>query len=140
MAIYPLSVLRALALHTQKLDSANGSELNPSPDSVYETVDQLGAVQIDTLQMVARAHYITLWSRHGAYDPTSFDALANDSQQRRVFEGWYHAACFLPLSEYRYQMPHQRKLMMTSPRKSQLQSGTRMWTTCEIGKAIESGM
>lgn len=110
MAIYPLSALRALALHTQKLDSANGSEPTPSPDSVHETVDQLGAVQIDTLQMVARAHYVTLWSRLGSYNPAHFDALGSDPLQRRIFEGWYHAACFLPLSEYRYQMPRQRQL------------------------------
>jgi uncharacterized protein YcaQ len=110
VTIYPLSALRALALHTQKLDSANGSELPLSSDSAYETVDQLGAVQIDTLQMVARAHYITMWSRHGAYDVAHFDALGSDPQQRRIFEGWYHAACFVPVSEYRYQMPRQRQL------------------------------
>lgn len=108
--IYPLSALRALALHTQKLDKPNGSEPPSSLDSVYETVDQLGAVQIDTLQMVARAHYLTIWSRHGAYDVSHFDALGSSDEHRRVFEGWYHAACFVPLSEYRYQMPHQRKL------------------------------
>lgn len=110
MAIYPLSALRALALHTLKLDTPNGSEPRSSLDSVYETVDQLGAVQIDTLQMVARAHYITIWSRHGAYDMSHFDALGSSDEHRRIFEGWYHAACFVPLSEYRYQMPHQRKL------------------------------
>jgi uncharacterized protein YcaQ len=110
MTIYPLSALRALALHTQKLDTPNGSEPPPSLDSVFETVDRLGAVQIDTLQMVARAHYVTLWSRHGAYDPSSFDTLASTPAERKVFEGWYHAACFVPIHEYRYQMPHQRRL------------------------------
>ncbi len=110
MTIYPLAALRALALHTQKLDTANGSEAPLSLDSVYETVDRLGAVQIDTLQMVARAHYITLWSRLGTYDSALLDMLASSPQQRRIFEGWYHAACFVPLSEYRYQMPRQRQL------------------------------
>jgi uncharacterized protein YcaQ len=110
MTTYPLSALRALALHCQKLDISNGSEPAPSPESIFETVDQLGAVQIDTLQMVARAHYITLWSRHGAYDPSHFDVLASTPEQRKIFEGWYHAACFVPLHEYRYQMPHQRRL------------------------------
>lgn len=109
MTIYPLSALRALALHTTRLDTPNGSEPTPSPDSVFETVDRLGAVQIDTLQMVARAHYITLWSRHGAYDTSIFDQLGNDPEQRKIFEGWYHAACFIPIHEYRYQMPQQRE-------------------------------
>ena len=108
MTSYPLSAVRALALHATQLDRANGSEPAPDPETVFETVDRLGAVQIDTLQMVARAHYVTLWSRHGAYDMSLFDQLANDPQQRRVFEGWYHAACFVPLHEYRYQLPQQR--------------------------------
>jgi hypothetical protein len=108
--IYPLSALRALALHATGLDTANGSEPSLSLDSVFETVDQLGAVQIDTLQMVARAHYITLWSRLGTYDPALFDTLTNNQEQRKLFEGWYHAACFIPIHEYRYQLPQQRHL------------------------------
>jgi uncharacterized protein YcaQ len=108
--IYPLSAIRALALHATRLDTANGSEPSISLDSVFETVDKLGAVQIDTLQMVARAHYVTLWSRLGTYDPSIFDTLANDQENRRLFEGWYHAACFIPIHEYRYQLPQQRHL------------------------------
>jgi hypothetical protein len=110
MTIYPLSALRILALHTQKLDTPNGSEPAASLDSVYETVNQLGAVQIDTLQMVARAHYLAIWSRHGTYPPSMFDELAFHPEQRRLFEGWYHAACYVPTHEYRYQIPRQRKL------------------------------
>src|ERR1051325_10864963 len=108
MTVYPLSAIRALALHTQKLDVPNGREPAPGPDSIFETVDQIGAVQIDTLQMVARAHYVTLWSRHGAYDPSIFDTIAYHPEKRKLFEGWYHAACFVPLREYRYHMPQQR--------------------------------
>ncbi len=110
MTVYPLSAVRALALHATQLDTANGSEPPASPDSVFETVDRLGGVQIDTLQMVARAHYVTLWSRHGNYDPAIFDRLAYNAEERKLFEGWYHAACYLPLHEYRYQMPQQRAL------------------------------
>ena len=110
MTVYPLSALRALALHATRLDTPNGSEGPSSLDSVFETVDRLGAVQIDTLQMVARAHYVTLWSRHGSYDTGLFDTLASDPGTRKVFEGWYHAACFIPIHEYRYQLPQQRHL------------------------------
>lgn len=107
MTFYPLTALRALALHTQKLDTPNGSEPAPSLDCVYETVDQLGGVQIDTLQRVARAHYLAIWSRHGTYPISLLDDLF--ARERKLFEGWYHAACYLPTHEYRYQMPRQRK-------------------------------
>jgi uncharacterized protein YcaQ len=110
MTTYPLSALRALALHTQLLDQSPESTPTPSLDSVYDVVDHLGAVQIDTLHVVARSHYLVLWSRLGAYDLKLFDRLAYDPSQRRTFEGWQHAACFVPMHEYRYQMPLQRSL------------------------------
>ncbi len=110
MTVYSLPALRALALHAQKLDTPNGSEPAPSHDSIYETVNQIGAVQIDTLQMVNRAHYLAIWSRHGNYPLSTFDELAFHPGQRRLFEGWYHAACYVPLQEYRYQIPRQRHL------------------------------
>lgn len=109
-APYPLSAVRALALYAQGLHTANGTEPKPTRDRIFRAADQIGAVQIDTLQMVARAHYLTIWSRTGAYDPADFDALAFDPADRRMFEGWYHAACYIPTHEYRYQMPHQRAL------------------------------
>ncbi len=110
MTVYPLPALRTLALHTQKLDIPNGSEPTPSHESIYQTVEQIGAVQIDTLQMVNRAHLLAIWSRHGNYPIHLFDELAFHPRQRRLFEGWYHAACYIPLTEYRYQMPRQRHL------------------------------
>jgi uncharacterized protein YcaQ len=108
MTVYSLAALRALALHATRLDTANGQEPVADSDSIFATLDHLGAVQIDTLQMVARAHYLSLWSRLGTYDPALFDALANEPEKRRMFEGFYHAACFIPLHEYRYQIPRQR--------------------------------
>lgn len=110
MTVYPISAIRALALHATGLDTLNNQEETQSLDSVFELVDRLGAIQIDTLQMVARAHYLTLWSRLGTFDQSLFDRLANVPEDRRVFEGWYHATCFLPLHEYRYQLPRQRQM------------------------------
>jgi len=110
MTPYPLSAVRALALHTQLLDRPLDATPAPSLDSVYEVIDHLGAVQIDTLHMVARSQYLVIWSRLGAYDLKLFDHLAYEPSQRRTFEGWQHAASFVPMSEYRYQIPRQRKL------------------------------
>ncbi len=110
MTIYPLTAVRALALRAQGLHTANGAKSTPTRDAIYRAAEQIGCVQIDTLQMVARAHYLTLWSRLGQYNPTDFDALAFDPAERRLFEGWQHAAAYIPASEYRYQMPHQRHL------------------------------
>jgi uncharacterized protein YcaQ len=107
MISYPLSALRTLALRAQGLDTTNG--FIPTRDTIYEIVDQIGCVQIDTLHMVRRSHYLVLWSRLGNYAPSEFDSLMS-ADDRRLFEGWQHAAAIIPLTEYRYQMPHQRNL------------------------------
>jgi uncharacterized protein YcaQ len=72
-------------------------------------IEQIGCVQIDTLHMVRRSQYIVLWSRLGTYDPADFDALTS-AADRRLFEGWQHAATIIPLTEYRYQIVHQHNL------------------------------
>ena len=110
MTVYPLAAVRGLALHASGLDTPNGQEPPATLASIFDILDHLGAIQIDTLQMVARAHYVSLWSRLGYFDQTLFDRLANDPQERRMYEGWFHAVCFLPIKEYRYQLPLQRYL------------------------------
>ena len=109
MTIYPASALRAVALQTQNLDTANCCESTPTPDTLYQVINQIGCVQIDTLHMVRRSQYLVPWSRMGTYEPTDFDDLIF-GPERRLFEGWEHAATIIPLTEYRYQMPHQRNL------------------------------
>ena len=107
MTKYPSSALRTVALHAQGLDKAEVS--TPTRDTIYKIIDQIGCVQIDTLHMVRRSHYLVLWSRLGNYAPGDFDALAS-ATDRRLFEGWQHAASIIPLTEYRYQLPHQHNL------------------------------
>jgi uncharacterized protein YcaQ len=65
--VYPLSAVRALALHAQGLTALSGSDPAPTSDAIYQTIERLGCLQIDTLQMVARSHYLVLWSRLGVY-------------------------------------------------------------------------
>jgi uncharacterized protein YcaQ len=62
-----------MALHSQGLDlSPTGAT---GQDDIYNTVDRIGWVQIDTLQMVHRSQHLVLWSRLGNYDTGDFDAL-----------------------------------------------------------------
>jgi uncharacterized protein len=109
MTIYPASALRTVALRTQNLHTANGNEPTPTPDALYQVINQIGCVQIDTLHMVRRSQYLVPWSRMGSYEPNDFDNLIF-GPERCLFEGWEHAATIIPLEEYRYQMPHQRNL------------------------------
>jgi len=100
--VYPLSALRAVILHAQRLAAPNTLSSPPSPDQIVDLVKTLGYLQIDTLNVVNRAHYFTLWSRLGSYDTAMLDRLLYTPGQRQLYEGWAHAACIIPLEHYRY--------------------------------------
>ena len=112
---YPLAAVRALALHTQGLADPMRRGARPDINDVYSAVERVGWVQIDTLQVVRRAHYLTLWSRLGTYDPDHLDTLLFDGgstspdNNRRLFEYWTHAACIIPLTQYPNLMPMMRR-------------------------------
>lgn len=104
-APYPLDALRAVALHAQRLEWADGNPPQPTPGGIEALVEALGCVQIDTLHVVQRSQYLVLWSRLGAYDPAALDRLLFDPADRRLFEYWGHAASVIPLTRYRLYTP-----------------------------------
>lgn len=57
---------------------------------------RLGVLQIDSVNVLARAHYLPFFSRWGAYDRVTLDRLAGRAP-RRAFEYWGHEAALLPV-------------------------------------------
>lgn len=121
-----LPAARALVLHLQALDTAPGAEPPPTRAALYALVERLGCIQIDTLQMVHRSHYLVPWSRLGRYDPADLDALAFDPADRRLFEYWKKAASLIPLAHYRYSLPQMRAY------REQPRSSWREWIEREM--------
>jgi uncharacterized protein YcaQ len=74
------------------------------PGDVESAIRLLGAVQLDSISAVDRAHRLTLSSRIGAYDETELQGLLGSG---RVFEYWAHEACLLPIELW----PHCRRAM-----------------------------
>ncbi len=71
-----------------------------SKKSVVDTISRLGCLQIDTISVIERAHYLTLWSRLGVYNKSHLDEAAY--KDNKLFEYWAHAACFVPFEDYRF--------------------------------------
>src|SRR6056297_1823442 len=65
-------------------------------------IDRLGFVQVDSVNTLARAHDLILWSRRPSYRPASLRWL-ND-RARVTFEHWTHDAAIVPMAFY----PHWR--------------------------------
>ncbi len=65
-----------------------------------DTIERLRCLQIDTINVVERAHYFTLWTRLGQYKKDDLYKLAYDD--RSIFEGWGHAMCYMPMDHWRY--------------------------------------
>jgi uncharacterized protein YcaQ len=64
---------------------------------VLSTIRQIGILQIDTINVVARSPYMVLWSRLGDYQPAWLDELLAEGA---LFEYWAHGACFIPIEDY----------------------------------------
>jgi uncharacterized protein len=66
-------------------------------DDVARTVRALGVVQIDSVNVLVRSHYLPLFSRLGAYSMSLLDAAAYGGRRRQLFEYWGHEASLLPV-------------------------------------------
>ena len=64
---------------------------------VLQSVRRLGAVQLDSISTVDRAHRLTIGSRAGAFKRGLYSTLL---QQGQVFEYWAHEACILPIEDF----------------------------------------
>jgi len=86
----------ALFLNRQHLARPRTRRLTAS--SLLAFVEDVGGLQIDSINVVERGHHLTLWSRFGPYDRAAVERIAY--RRRLLFEYWAHAACLVPASHY----------------------------------------
>ena len=107
---------RAIAIHAQGLAAPRGTgpHDHQAPRAgaghLRGLVERLGVVQIDSVNVLVRSHYLPGFSRLGAYEQAHLDRLSHEGP-RAVFEYWGHEASLLPVAlhpllRWRMASPH----------------------------------
>jgi uncharacterized protein YcaQ len=102
-----LSEARRLALTSQGFTE---KPVSVSVAELRKLAARLHALQIDSVNVLVRAHYVPAFARLGPYRIAALDRLAYD--KRELFEYWGHEASLLPISLYplvRYRMDKHRE-------------------------------
>lgn len=93
-----LSAAQARRIALAALGFGSARREAPGRSRLSRMVERLGLLQIDSVNVLVRAHYLPLFSRLGPYDRSLLDGLAwGRRRQRRLFEYWAHEASLLPV-------------------------------------------
>ncbi len=107
---------RRLAIGAQGL---TGTRPTTTPDRRHlrRVLKHTGLLQIDSVNVLARAHYLPAFSRLGPYDPALVDRMA--FTHRELFEYWGHEAALLPVELQplmRWRMAYWERRLTSWPR------------------------
>ena len=88
-----LSQARRIALRAQGLATVRPTQ-PVTARAVGRTFDQLQLVQIDSVNVLSRSHYLPFFSRLGPYEKSLVDGLAK-TPPRKLMEYWAHEASYI---------------------------------------------
>ena len=89
------SQARRIALAAQDL-AAPKPDKPVGPAAFHKLARRLGAIQIDSVNVFVRTHYMPTFSRLGPYAPALLEKAAW-GRRPNLFEYWGHAASFMPV-------------------------------------------
>lgn len=89
-----LSAREARRLALAAVGLAKPRPARPGPAAFAAMIDRLGQVQMDSVNVLARAHYMPGFARLGDHDSALLDRAAS-GRKRRLFEYWGHEAALI---------------------------------------------
>jgi uncharacterized protein YcaQ len=92
----PRAAVTTLFLERQHLDRPRTRKLTAT--RLVRFAEDAGGIQLDSINVLDRAHHLTLWSRFGPYDRAALERLVY--RRRLLFEYWAHAACLVPTTHF----------------------------------------
>lgn len=99
MADFSSAEARRLALSAQGFGGRPRGTVSES--DLTDTIDTLGVLQIDSVNVFERSHYMPLFARLGRYDTAILDRLLLDPHAPASHvEYWAHEAAFLPVESW----------------------------------------
>jgi uncharacterized protein YcaQ len=110
---------RLLTLRAQGFLGAGGRR-----GGVPVMLRRLGAVQLDTISVLARSHELVAYARLGPVPRRRIERAYWHPGQPSAFEYWSHAACILPLEEWPWYAFRRRALRARGKRWHQSHEGT----------------
>lgn len=93
-----IGAARRIWLHAQRLDDR--APFGAGPAATQAAVEHLGYVQIDTINVIERAHHHILFTRIPDYRRS--DLHQAQTVDKTVFEYWTHALAFVPVRDIRF--------------------------------------
>jgi len=102
---------RRMALAAQGLNRSR-PEAGTDRRHLRRVLQHTNALQIDSVNVLTRAHYLPAWSRVGSYSRDALDRMAY--RDRELFEYWGHEAALLPIAMHplwRWQMKRAERLV-----------------------------
>ncbi|CAA9386324.1 MAG: FIG074102: hypothetical protein [uncultured Nocardioides sp.] len=105
-----LTLLQARRIALAAQGFCDRAHREPSMRTLDRTVARTGVLQVDSVNVLQRAHYMPLYSRMGPYD-TDLLRRASERRPRRLVEYWAHVQAFMPVELWplmRHRMEHYR--------------------------------